>query len=405
MLKSFSSFIDGSLSAAGFTWHYFMGLNIRTRDTRIQAHLGTLDLKPETFEVGASFFDAADIDLGDFKRYGTIRWSDVSELVKPGPFMGWKKIDVMNAIKASGLWDPEVVRNVPRGLAPGANLWPKGDRTKIVVGALPKADVGIRANIMTSPYFSGFADTPYENQRYYDTLYRMIYDSLQFVDWAMMCANPVFGVPGLKRLGQLNFGLPLSVTGKLAKPELCALLADVSKRRREFSTTLALDLSHQVGAVKFQPNTPWINPPTRAGFIEGANTLTKPYEQLVFVQAICDDDAVDVGMFLKRLSGAGMRQLLPDDVSKYSKEMICEHLLERIKYQAEKYDFLIIDCKDSAIQKRHIVNTVNQMELGGIFKDVDIGTATKAEICEVVTNYLEVLMEAKALKFAQDKPQ
>jgi hypothetical protein len=84
-----------------------------------------------------------------------------------------------------------------------------------------------------------------------------------------------------------------------------------------------------------------------------------------------------------------------------NKAIVCEFFMERLMTDAERFEFVLVDCRNPAISKRHIINTLTIMGLGGVFKNIDLATATKAEICAIAERYIQVLMEDRALTLAK----
>ena len=94
------------------------------------------------------------------------------------------------------------------------------------------------------------------------------------------------------------------------------------------------------------------------------------------------------------------RNLLPQDISKFSKDDICEYLLDLYLPKAQKYESIFFDCRDPHINKRNILNTAMIMGLGGIIPK-DVTKLSKDDVCKIINNYINVLKETKELKLAK----
>jgi hypothetical protein len=136
---------------------------------------------------------------------------------------------------------------------------------------------------------------------------------------------------------------------------------------------------------------------------EGMMKLDHPYEKVVFVTALCQDDSVNTTELLRRMNNAGLGYLVNDigGVQTMAKKDLCDHIIGGLQFEAEKYEFLFYDCRDAAISKRHILNTLAMMDLTSILANIDVNKASKGDICDIINKYLQVLMEAKGLTLAQ----
>lgn len=372
--------IGHEYAAAGYVWRYFMFYNANS--SFVQANLGNVELKPDIFEAFAkSPIDKYDKNVKILRDDYYIGYDD-----KPkAPFVGWRKKDLFDAIKKSGLWKEDTVVRISS----------KGVETK--GEGIPTKDLKIKQRGYRTTV-RALAKYPSENMTYYETLYRLIFNTLTYVNWGKICGMKLVNLTELRRIGSREFGIPLS--SKFDYGRLCTEIGKAAELRRGLPKQIATLLPFQSQIVKFQPTgAPWLDTLTRYEFTEG-EALVKPYAQFVAVSSWCQDETVDKTELLNRLRIKKMSYMLPQNLEPYSKDEICAHLIEEIQVQAEKYEYIFFDCSDPAIEKRHILNTLAIMELGGVLKDVDIANVTKEELCGIVNNYISLLQETKALTIA-----
>ena len=115
----------------------------------------------------------------------------VLDRVEKGIKVGWRKRDLVEAIRRSGI--PMI--DVTRGFG-------NEDEDQVVIGQAPASNgIGlppIRRLPGLQPYqlnpgsrirkaLPGFGSTSYMSRNYYETLYRKIYNTLKYVNWPLMC--------------------------------------------------------------------------------------------------------------------------------------------------------------------------------------------------------------------------
>lgn len=375
-LLSVKTYIEEFYRSNGFAWHYFIAVN--EKDPRVQANLGLLELTPKNFELGSFSLDRAQEALNHLRTRGTIRTDDQHT----APYVGWTYDHLISAIKKSGLAEPD-----------GRIL-----RSKVGVGHTNYAawwQIHVAGLTHSGPKWLP--------KLYYETLYRKFFDTLSYLDWSTACATPHVGVSYLRTIANEAFGLPASDLKKMNKEAVCAALTKAAAARREFAQSLKEHLPFQSQAVLLQPGSRWVG--TRIAQTQaqmGDVQITHPYERMVYIRALCEDPKVDTEMLIRKLGTVGMGDLVSrvNTVGR-TKAELCEFFLERLTADAEKFEFIFVDCRNPAISKRHILQTLAVMELSGIFKNVDTEKATKAEICAIVESYIQVLMEDRALTLAQ----
>jgi hypothetical protein len=409
-------YVENFYTQRGFTWHYFMA--VKDSDPRVQAHFGKVPITPEIFETYASDLEHSAEQIAHLKKGGSIvHWTNKN--FRPvAPFTGWSRKFLLEAIKTSGLWDPDVQRLVPGGIGksgemrtcgkirkpwrgePGYQGYPQ---TITVHGGLLRLALGIPVPLIGLPHLPGLVK-PTSSTAYYETIYRMLFNTLSYVNWETVCNYPRITTNFLRQMAKDSFDIPVSATAKMPREELCTFLTQQGRARQEFSQTLREHLPFQTGAVKFQPGSRWIQSQTRMTQAQmGEIQITHPYERMVFVQALCEDSTIGSLTVARKARQVGMGDLLDrvSDIENVKKSDLCEFLLERLTADAERFGFIIVDCRNPSISKRHIIQTIREMELGGIFRNVDVEKATKAEICAIVESYIQVFMENRALTLAK----
>lgn len=374
-LQTIKTYIEEFYKSKGLEWHYFIAVN--KRDPRVQANLGLLDLTPQNFEIGSASLDRAQEALQHLRTRGTIRVDK-----HKAPYVGWTPARLIDAIQQSGLAEPD-----------GRIL-----RSKVGVGHTSYAahwQVHVAGLTPMGP-----AWLP---KLYYETLYRKLFDTLSYLDWQTACALPHISTTYLQQLATEAFGLPTYETNKMDRATACAAMAEAAAARREFSKVLKEHLPFQQQAILLQPGSRWVQGATQQTRAQmGEIQITHPYERMVFVRALCEDPQVTTDVVLAKLGTVGMGDLTDRvDLRGKTKAEVCEFFMERLMTDAERFEFVLVDCRNPAISKRHIINTLTIMGLGGVFKNIDLATATKAEICAIAERYIQVLMEDRALTLAK----
>ncbi len=382
--------VKQAYNEAGFESNYFGWVN--SRNPLIMAKKGTLPLRPDTFEVG-SFFGAYPesynqiIKLLDSNRTVN-KWSidcpNEQERFSSASYLGWKKADLTNAINNSGLR-----KAVPLKIDP--------TRTRNVV---PYTSTGINRKGKVL----GLGGWAYMKPCYYETIYRKIFNTTSYINWPFLCQNKIISYNTLKTVASRDFGI--KGVNKLKYEQLCGMIGEIAQTRTDLTQSLAQAANVNAPSIILQPGSPWVNVSTRTQFKEGSK-VTDPLERYTQIKDICQSVSTKEEL-IRYTVNIGIRYLLPRDVpspedpnilisglTQYSKEQICEYLLKYLKDQIKKYGSFELDCQNPNIKKRHILNTVDIMGIQNILPP-NYGDLSKGEICQVVSNYVQMLRSTKA---------
>ncbi len=390
---------------AGFTYRYFMYYN--ENSPAAQASLGRIPITPNIFEAGATAFPlhryahdwdfvANDVTI----RNADYPWVDDQTGTRAPPFSSWNRQNLIRAIEKSGL----VVRFGERsGDGKGqksigvrrshVNLPPRKVKSRYasVVG------INLENYNMSRDRYNrlGFPTNLYA----YIALYRKLFKTLSYIDWEKAVRMNIVPLQKIASMAT-EFGL----NPRLPPLEIVQRIQEISAKRMDMARHIAELVPAQATAVIFQPNSAWLKPVTRYQFADANMILERPYEQFVLVKTLCQNATVSKQEFLRKLEIAGMANMVPPGMDvdpNYSKSDVCDYLSEHIGYKASKFENLFFDCADPDIDMQSIFNTLENMELDGIIKDLDRSTLTKDRLCEVVNNYLRLLLEAKARTIAE----
>jgi hypothetical protein len=410
--------VDNLYNEAGFHWRYFMYYNDNHPLARI--YNGEIPLRPDTFEMGTTLDEVLEYednmtDLNNHE-YWRMKTRPLDDPRKPhaadriiAPFLGWRKEALVNAIRTSGLLKT-FVKPGWGGPASYEGLL-RADLGLISVPP-PPGDPKWKHPNTDWKYITGFDDNSGRNRNpdrptknlhtrrpiFYMTIYRRIFGTLDSLKWGAICSNDLIPLDKLRYLAETHTGIKFDDSNM---QDICATLLDFTAKRKAMQIQITKDLEHQISAVMYQPNTPWLNPIYGFEFKDGGTAITNSYEQYMYIKALCENEAVDVEGLRLKIARARMNHLIPGGYEEATKEQICGYLLDHLEYQAQKYESIAFDCSDPAIRKRHIINTLNIMEMGDVFKNVDLEKATKEDLCRIVTKYLAALMEQRALKLAE----
>lgn len=393
-LEQLIEWILEQYESAGFTWRYFMFYNANAPST--QASQGLIRITPDIFEAGTGDYEAASY-LEQWDTIAKYRTTPLLALSKENPsqriyapFTTWSKESITKAIFDSGLALP--VRDGP--IKYGIKNY--GIRREMVkLEPLPRGPfrnyVPINLEGLDYKYYN-----PRENLWVYITVYRKLFNTMNYINWQKVFES---GFLVDKRVPLLadEFGLNTRIT----REELWKRINEITEKRTRIAREIAELVPHRAEEVTYQPNSVWLKPVSRYRFADAGMTLTKPYEQFVFIKMLCEDDSVDKDQLLRKLEVAGMSHLFPGDPNDYEKHDICDYLIEHIGKDASKYERLFFSCNDPDVNIQSILNTLKTMELESIIKNLDLNTITKDDLCRVINNYLNLLLEAKARNVAE----
>lgn len=385
----------------GFEKSYFGYVN--PQNPYVMAKKGEVPLRPDTFEAFA-FFDRAPPKYTAAQQ-AVSSWHGPSiegchdRRLKPiFTIGGWSKKDLVAAIKSSGLW-----KDV-------SQLKKAGRYQRSQLKGIAFADVGMKSGNRAANEFNrnevlpGFRKNAYMSHCYYESVYRKIFSTLDFINWPLLCKLNAVSLEGIRAIAVEHYDANPGQVEKASVSEICAFVTEQSHKRLELTENLALTLAKEATAAQagfvHRPGSRWVQPPTMrmmAGMSPEAPT--NDYAIYLKIKAYCEDDNVTKDNLIGFAEALRVRDLLPPDLESYTKSDLCDRLIDVLLPRAEKYESILFDCSDPAIKVRHIINAANLMELGNIFPK-DVSRLTKERACEIITNYIALLQEARALKLA-----
>lgn len=388
------------LTSRGYIYRYY--IYVSETNLMVQANMGKLPMTPQSFEVFAPMQRFKHMDASSLG--GFILRVPVRGKLTPS-ILGWKKADMFRAINEAGVRRPMLYR-------PGGNE----RNTPYMANVIPKEVVGVE-NVSNNPftrYLPGMPDIQvddpdfnvsrlYGNRAYYSEVYRRIYKTQTYFDWDNMCKYRPGYVGANKESLKLEFNLDNADFENEA--EACKLIAERVKAKKKFVEQIGSALPFASEAIKFPAESRWVtenvDPETLRQFYQSPIPKSA-FEQKIILERWCGDDSVSKEDYIKGIKGIRLGYLLPANLEPYSKNQLCEYILDIITRETEKYGFIELDCRDPSIQKRHILNAMTIMGLGEVFKNIDYLNITKEELCEKVVAYITILREQSALKFAAD---
>jgi hypothetical protein len=93
----------------------------------------------------------------------------------------------------------------------------------------------------------------YMPKYYYETIYRRIFNTLINVDWAQVCQQGLIDLPKLRMIAISDFSFPEDQVNQLDQIQICGLLEQESARRRGIREQLTIGIPEAQEAVKYQP--------------------------------------------------------------------------------------------------------------------------------------------------------
>jgi len=386
--------VEQTMGQEGFVHNYFMFYNPASPHTATWT--GKVPLKPNTFELATEASELATYPkaLEQFKQgYDVYAFGRVN--ISYAPFVGWRNVDLQNAILDSGLVSGKSFNN--------------GQLRSVTYKALGAVKpVDKRNNHPNGLYYTvKLKANGIEEVRSKRTelrkivlhrLYRHVFSTIDYINWNELCRSELMSDETIKLLAADY----ILITKDVPRAEICQALDDISQKQRTFQQQLLEALPFQKQAVLLQPNNQWLAPFVQARFIDTGDIITDAYQQYLLIKDICGNDDIDVDGVVLRLKRAGMSHLIPGGYQNASKEQLCTRLLDVTAYQAEKYESVMFDCSDPAIRKRHIINSVLIMELSGIFKHIDMEKATKEDLCRIIDNYITMINEQRRARLVDD---
>lgn len=371
--------INEAYNEQGYTRTYFGWIN--AANMYVRAKEGEIPLRPDTFEA------ASVLSHESYKNIirsleNTRRSTGIAfPAWKQNPrYLGWKKEDLFEAIKSSGLMRDKAKINY-KG---------KGHKeSKVILWR----DIGIDK----PGHVVGLDLTPYMPYYYYDAIYRKLHNTGSFINWSYLCRKKLVDIHTLRHFAVKDFDLSYAQVKKMKIPELCATLTRISNERTQITEDIAKSVANdaiwQSQAIILQPGSPWVKPQS-----EYFMRVTDPLEQYKLLKDGCENAGTKDDL-IQLTTRMGVRNILPDNLEPYTKDAICEYLLETYLPKAEKYESVAIDCQNPHIRKRNIINTAQIMGLGGILPQ-DLSELSKEDVCRIIMNYVNLLRESKDLTLA-----
>lgn len=392
--KEVKTLIDLSYESLGYEFSYF-GFVKKAHPLRM-AKVGKIPLKPNTFEAFGLFHLAPNAYLEKAERINAnafghrqnrrscLRYMD-NDIVRMG---GWKKKDLVDAIKKSGLW--KNVNNLRRN-----DRHPPGEQNM----GIAFQDLGLADPFPEQQVVRGLGRTLYMPICYYETLYRQIYQTTDYIDWPLLCElNAVSLTNARKTAVEIYAAQPREVANASAD-EICSYIMQVATKRKQLTKSLAMEAKEAGENFVAQPGSRWVQPlvmQRRGPLGEFITPPTSDYEMYKVVKQYCENQQITKDQMISYTTALNIRTYLPENLDQYSKADICEYLLDFLLARAQKYESVFIDCADPAINVRHILNAATIMELGGIFPK-DVSNLTKETACRIISNYIQLLRDTTRL--------
>lgn len=368
---------------AGFTYSYFGWIN--EDNIYVKAKRGNLPLRIDTFEAASFFRDNNKQYKDNIKSISNeafSAWRANIPSCNHTSYLGWKKGDIVNAIKKSGLWKKPLTARVQGGI------------DKLYGGIMYK-DIDIRR----SGAIIGLTSSVYMSACYYDTIYRKMFNTANYINWGYLCKNNFVDIHTLRHIATKDFGVDYKIAKTMKSGELCQEITKYADAHEKLTQKLAKSLDVGIGsALALRPESAWVKPPTRYLFKEETKELN-PFNQYNILKEFCENTSTTKEDLVAMTIKTGIRNLIPENLKPFEKEDICEYLLGIYLPKAQKYESIAIDCADPYINKRNIMNTATIMGIGNILPK-DLTHVSKSELCDIINNYVNVLREAKALTFA-----
>lgn len=362
------------------------------------ARTGKVPLKPNTFEA-FSFFKLAPekyMWMANGLNTTNIRTMRISCLRPPYTdavkLSGWKKQDLFEAIKRSGLWKD--VSNLPR------IMYGAGETRRMGIAL---KDIGMEQLDPLHAVVKGLASQPYMSHCYYEALYRKIYMTTDYIDWPLLCQLNAVSLENIRKIAVADFHANPAQVENASVTDVCRYVQETAEKRRNLTKSLALQSQAAMEGFVGQPGSRWVQPQTlqrRGPRGEAISAPTDDYQLYLAVQRYCQDPQITKEELVGYSEALNIRSYLPDNVDRYSKGDLCDYLLDFLLPKAQKYESILIDCSDPAISVRHILNAATIMELGGIFPK-DVSNLSKERACEILTRYIQLLRERSRLNLLQ----
>lgn len=397
-LEEVAQMIKMTYEGLGYEWSYF-GFVKKEHPLRM-AKVGRVPLKPNTFEAFGLFHLAPNryIEINEDINGTHRRTRDGRQSCFTGTFnieipklSGWKRQDLFDAIKRSGLWKD--VSNLKRVMYTNR----QHARMGIAFKDLGLADPNDKQQVVR-----GLAGQPYMSLCYYETLYRKIYSTGDYIDWPLLCSLEAVTLENIRKAAVEMYAARPEQVANATAGQICAYVTETSRKRTELTRSLAMATQGAREGFVGQPGSRWIQPTTlrrRGPLGEEISQPVNDYQLYQAVKQYCQDQNISKDQLLGYTAALNIRSYLPDNVDQYSKADLCEYLVDFLLPRAERYERVLVDCDDPAIGVIQILNAATIMELGGIFPK-DVSKLTKQDACSIFANYIKLLRDQASLNFA-----
>ena len=352
----------------GFEFHYFAFF--RSANPRVIAFWGGIQPTPQNFEIGTSLItpeiyeDILKLISTDRENQLDSRTPDVDLLSEFDPdhplgqilspagknMIGWRKRDLFDAIKATGLTKVEVVPD-PRS-ANFVDLFAEGFRVNrdAIIDLSRKGIVksGRKTSELSEMFgytdrssrgtMPGFKTTPYMPKLYYEAIYRKLFNTMINIDWVQVCKQKLVEYPKMRQIAVSDFGFRYNDVKQLNYTEICDLLEQESKRRRAIQEELMAGVPELQPALLYQP-----------------------------------------GGRIMRSTQAEAAKLRPGTFAP----------TETVSHASPQLQRLVDMCADPDVTRDQIFTLAQEMDLEILFARLPQAAPTKEDYCGVLKNYLE----------------
>ncbi len=375
---------------SGYQWHYFGWFN--PNNPYVRAKRGQVPLRPDTFEALTNLNSKP----GEYERVlenmrnGKPTYTEMDQGLEYTKYLGWDIHTIYTAIKNSGLME-----TVPYRSDPTRNHKVLTWKT---VGIQPTHSnkntfYGRTVSGLRFRHGADRSETMWSlRSTYWETLYRKMFNTQAFINWPLLCQNKGVTHGKLKQVANRVFGI--KNVNKMSYDQLCQAIRGVQEETRRSQLTLAKVAEEARPQILLRPGSQLIQVPTRKQFSEGKK-ITNPYQQYKFVVQLCNTSQTKSDV-LQGLTEVGLRYIYPEDMSQYSKETICEDLIEQFQYKAEKYGKIETYCNNPDIPLDLIYALAERAGLDSILP-TDWENYSKEQICGMLFKYLRILRDTKSV--------
>ena len=260
------------LLSLGYKWDYFGFVDINS--PMYKAFMKEITLSPETFESAVSSdletyrrvfealqrakyrFDPTKPRVPQGQGAAKYEWA-YYQMFRTGSnnHYGWDKKELQRAIANSGL----AIQIKPR------KVFKVNEPEYYIDRGIPLSSLGITSQRHpgqeSSIYLPGiFSEGAYLPRRYYEAIYRKIFNTLQNVDWPALCGEKSISIELLRYVANNDFGIPLDVVRESEYEDICEMLEEESTGRRELQSQVAREAVELAPALIYQPGSRWVQP-------------------------------------------------------------------------------------------------------------------------------------------------